>query len=120
MKNSKLFRAWTLAVAIPFGIQSANAVVNIQNVGAGARSASFGNSYVAIADDADAVFEARARTPERPSRAAEAADGRKRRQQRGKQALQPCDEGLSKAGHHKPIAQNGWLGLIPWVRAVHD
>ena len=56
MKNLKLFRAWTLAVAIPFGIQSANAVVNIQNVGAGARSASLGNSYVAIADDADAVF----------------------------------------------------------------
>ena len=56
MKNSKLFRAWTLALVIPMYVQSAEAVVNIQNVGAGARSASLGNSYVAIADDADAVF----------------------------------------------------------------
>jgi hypothetical protein len=37
-------------------ITGADAVVNIQNVGAGARSAALGNSYVAIADDADAVF----------------------------------------------------------------
>ena len=56
MKNLKLFRAWTLAFVIPVYVQSAEAVVNIQNVGAGARSASLGNSYVAIADDADAVF----------------------------------------------------------------
>jgi hypothetical protein len=35
---------------------AAEAVVNIQNVGAGARSAALGNSFVAVADDADAVF----------------------------------------------------------------
>ena len=35
---------------------AADAVVNIQNLGAGARSASLGNAYVAVADDGDAVF----------------------------------------------------------------
>jgi len=35
---------------------AADAVVNIQNVGAGARSSALGNSFVAVADDADAVF----------------------------------------------------------------
>jgi long-subunit fatty acid transport protein len=35
---------------------ASEAVVNIQNVGAGARSSALGNSFVAIADDADAVF----------------------------------------------------------------
>ena len=37
--------------------QTADAVVNIQNVGAGARSMAMGNSFVAVADNADAVFE---------------------------------------------------------------
>ena len=36
---------------------SSEAVVNIQSVGAGARAQALGNSYVAIADDADAIFE---------------------------------------------------------------
>ena len=55
MKTSKL--TIVLAAGIVFlGSQSVEAVVNIQNVGAGARSAALGNSYVAIADDADAVF----------------------------------------------------------------
>ena len=36
---------------------SAEAVVNIQNVGAGARSMALGNSFVAVADNPDAVFE---------------------------------------------------------------
>ena len=42
------------AIAI-FSVAS-EAVVNIQNVGAGARSASLGNSFVAVADNPDAVF----------------------------------------------------------------
>lgn len=33
------------------------AVANIQNTGAGARAAALGNSFVAVADDPDAVFE---------------------------------------------------------------
>ena len=36
---------------------SSEAVVNIQNVGAGARSQALGNSFVAVADNSDAVFE---------------------------------------------------------------
>ena len=35
---------------------SADAVVNIQNIGAGARSSALGNSFVAVADNGDAVF----------------------------------------------------------------
>ena len=35
---------------------SVGAVANIQNLGAGARSASLGNAFVAVADDGDAVF----------------------------------------------------------------
>ena len=35
---------------------SSDAVVNIQNIGAGARSAALGNSFVAVADNPDAVF----------------------------------------------------------------
>ncbi len=34
----------------------ADAVVNIQNLGAGARSASLGNAFVAVADNGDAMF----------------------------------------------------------------
>ena len=44
-----------LAIVISLSL-SADAVVNIQNLGAGARSASLGNAYVAVADDGDAVF----------------------------------------------------------------
>lgn len=44
-------------VALWLGLSAAaDAVVNIQNVGAGARSSALGNSFVAVADDADAVF----------------------------------------------------------------
>ncbi|MCC7263622.1 MAG: hypothetical protein IT369_13985, partial [Candidatus Latescibacteria bacterium] len=35
---------------------SAEAVVNIQHLGAGARSAALGNSFVAVADNGDALF----------------------------------------------------------------
>jgi len=38
-------------------LTAANAVVNIQNVGSGARSAALGNSFVAVADDPSAVFD---------------------------------------------------------------
>ena len=44
------------AALVAFAVSS-DAVVNIQSVGAGARAQALGNSYVAIADDADAVFE---------------------------------------------------------------
>ena len=36
--------------------ESAEAVVNIQNIGAGARSTALGNAFVAVADNGDAVF----------------------------------------------------------------
>ena len=39
-----------------FAVQAADAVVNIQNIGAGARSSALGNSFVAVADNGDAVF----------------------------------------------------------------
>ena len=39
-----------------FAVQTADAVVNIQNIGAGARSSALGNSFVALADNGDAVF----------------------------------------------------------------
>ena len=56
MKTSKLTSSLVAAGILFLASQGAEAVVNIQNVGAGARSAALGNSYVAIADDADAVF----------------------------------------------------------------
>lgn len=56
MKTSKLTSVIAAAGIVFLASQAADAVVNIQNVGAGARSAALGNSYVAIADDADAVF----------------------------------------------------------------
>ena len=52
-------RQWLVALAAIAGIglaSMAEAVVNIQNTGAGARSMAMGNSFVAIADDGDAVF----------------------------------------------------------------
>ena len=54
MKTLKTLSA--LAALVAFAVSS-DAVVNIQSVGAGARAQALGNSYVAIADDADAVFE---------------------------------------------------------------
>ena len=42
--------------AVIFAVQTADAVVNIQNIGAGARSSALGNSFVAVADNGDAVF----------------------------------------------------------------
>ena len=57
MKQSIKFVGMVAVVAGLILATSAGAVVNIQNVGAGARSAALGNSFVAVADDADAVFE---------------------------------------------------------------
>ena len=54
--RDKLGLAIVLTTAL--GVFSvADAVVNIQNVGAGARSMALGNSFVAVADNPDAVFE---------------------------------------------------------------
>jgi len=57
MKTPKCFGISTVAAVLFCSVIAAGAVVNIQNVGAGARSAALGNSFVAVADDADAVFE---------------------------------------------------------------
>ena len=51
-----LLSASALAVASIGFATVADAVVNIQNTGSGARSMAMGNSFVAVADDADAVF----------------------------------------------------------------
>ena len=53
MKAGLLF---AIASAITVLATTAQAVVNIQNIGAGARSASLGNAFVAVADNGDAVF----------------------------------------------------------------
>jgi len=44
------------ALAVGLTVSGAEAVANIQNLGAGARSAALGNAFVAVADDGDAVF----------------------------------------------------------------
>jgi len=49
--------SFALAVAVAFGFASAaEAVVNIQSLGASARSTGLGNAFVAVADNGDAVF----------------------------------------------------------------
>jgi long-subunit fatty acid transport protein len=57
MKTPKYIGVAAAVVALLGSVLSAQAVVNIQNVGAGARAAALGNSFVAVADDPDAVFE---------------------------------------------------------------
>lgn len=52
----KAVRFFTIVSAITVLATTAHAVVNIQNIGAGARSASLGNAFVAVADNGDAVF----------------------------------------------------------------
>ena len=49
------FKYSIVCVAILAATVSSEAVVNIQNVGAGARSQALGNSFVAVADNADAA-----------------------------------------------------------------
>ena len=53
----KTFKALGVIAALLVCAVSSEAVVNIQSVGAGARAQALGNSYVAVADDADAIFE---------------------------------------------------------------
>ncbi len=55
MKQRKL-RFLMAAAVLCAGAWSAEAVVNIQHLGAGARSAALGNSFVAVADNGDALF----------------------------------------------------------------
>ena len=52
----KSLRMLSILVGLLFVAQSSEGVVNIQNVGSGARAQGLGNSFVAIADNADAVF----------------------------------------------------------------
>lgn len=54
MKTSKMI---SILAGLLLVAGSSEAVVNIQNVGAGARSQALGNSVVAVVNDADAVFE---------------------------------------------------------------
>ena len=53
MKSLKML---SILVGVLFVAQSSEGVVNIQNVGSGARAQGLGNSFVAVADNADAVF----------------------------------------------------------------
>ena len=53
----KTFKALGAIAALLVCAVTSEAVVNIQSVGAGARAQALGNSYVAVADDADAIFE---------------------------------------------------------------
>ncbi|MBT7862139.1 MAG: hypothetical protein HN712_17615, partial [Gemmatimonadetes bacterium] len=52
-----LKRTFALALGVIFltSLQS-EAIVNIQSLGASARSTALGNAYVAVADNGDAVF----------------------------------------------------------------
>ena len=52
-KATQIVATVGLAVALS---GTADAVVNIQNIGAGARSSSLGNAFVAVADNGDALF----------------------------------------------------------------
>ena len=58
MIHSKKMGLWLAAILGVLAIEPkpSDAVVNIQNIGAGARSAALGNSFVAVADNSDAVF----------------------------------------------------------------
>ncbi len=56
MNSRKIVGVLVIAAVWLGWTPAAEAVVNIQNLGAGARSAALGNSFVAVADDADAVF----------------------------------------------------------------
>ena len=53
MKSLKML---SVLVGLLFVVGSSEGVVNIQNVGSGARAQGLGNSFVAVADNADAVF----------------------------------------------------------------
>lgn len=57
MRTPKFIGVVAAVVALLGSAMAARAVANIQNIGAGARAAALGNSFVAVADDGDAVFE---------------------------------------------------------------
>ncbi len=52
----KFLKMLSVLVGVLFIVQSSEGVVNIQNIGSGARAQGLGNSFVAVADNADAVF----------------------------------------------------------------
>ena len=57
MRPRNMYFGFIAVVAASFfAVQTVDAVVNIQNIGAGARSSALGNSFVAVADNGDAVF----------------------------------------------------------------
>ena len=57
MRSRRKSSPLLIALASIFAFtMTADAVVNIQNIGAGARSASLGNAFVAVADNGDALF----------------------------------------------------------------
>ncbi|MFA6108622.1 MAG: hypothetical protein WDA75_07630 [Candidatus Latescibacterota bacterium] len=56
MKTPKYIGVVAVVVLLGSALR-VEAVANIQNTGAGARAAALGNSFVAVADDPDAVFE---------------------------------------------------------------
>ena len=57
MRPSVLCGSLAVACAVVgLTASAAGAVANIQNLGAGARSAALGNAFVAVADNGDAVF----------------------------------------------------------------
>ena len=49
-------RIFAISAILALTAVSSDAVVNIQNIGSGARASSLGNAFVAVADNADAVF----------------------------------------------------------------
>ncbi|MDP6018767.1 MAG: hypothetical protein QGI32_21920, partial [Candidatus Latescibacteria bacterium] len=53
---SKRFSLILSAIVTVTLATTADAVVNIQSLGASARSAALGNAFVAVADNGDAVF----------------------------------------------------------------
>ena len=56
MMKQRRMRCLMVAGILCATVWSAEAVVNIQHLGAGARSAALGNSFVAVADNGDALF----------------------------------------------------------------
>ncbi|MEE3334773.1 MAG: hypothetical protein VX255_00145, partial [Candidatus Latescibacterota bacterium] len=51
-----LLLSTALPAVISLSATEAGAIVNIQSLGASARSSALGNAYVAVADNGDAVF----------------------------------------------------------------
>ena len=56
MLQKKGFNLVAAIAVVALVVSTAEAVVNIQNTGAGARAAAMGNAFVAVADNHDAIF----------------------------------------------------------------